>query len=170
MQILELPVEFGAAGDALVAAVRDHRPRLAIAVGLAAGRRAITPERVAINIQDARIPDNAGEQPVDRPVVAGGPVGYFSTLPVKAMVHAVHTGLDLSASVSQTAGTFVCNDVFYRLQHELATSPGPTRGGFIHVPAHADLAVEDTARALAHMIRTALTTDTDLQVTGGSVH
>src|SRR5699024_9405711 len=120
----ELPVEFSRAGDLLEQLVREHRPRMVIATGLAAGRTAVTPERVAINVRDGRIADNAGLRPVDEPVVAGGPVGYFTSLPIKAMVSALHEQLELPASVSQTAGTFVCNDVFYRLLHLLSTDPG----------------------------------------------
>src|SRR5699024_5831790 len=86
---LELPVEFGRAGELLAAAVREHRPSLVLCLGLAAGRTGITPERVAVNVRDARIPDAVGASPIDEPVVEAGPVGYFSTLPVKAMVAAL---------------------------------------------------------------------------------
>ena len=122
LEAVELPVEFGTASERLEEAVRGLRPRLVVAVGLAAGRTAITPERVAINIRDARIPDNAGASPVDEPVVPGAPVGRFSTLPVKAMVASLAAD-GVPAAVSQTAGTYVCNDVFYALQHLLATDP-----------------------------------------------
>src|SRR5699024_6023508 len=136
VETLELPVEFGEGGRLLAAAVRQHRPRVVIATGLAAGRTAITPERVAINVRDARIPDNAGASPIDEPVVPGAPVGYFSTLPIKAMAAALAADA-LPASVSQTAGTYVCNDVFFQLQHRLATDAalGGIRGGFVHVPS-----------------------------------
>ena len=122
METLELPVEFGEGGRLLAAAVRQHVPRLVIATGLAAGRTGITPERVAVNVRDARIPDNSGASPVDVPVVPGGPVGYFSSLPIKAMVAALDEE-GVPGSVSQTAGTYVCNDVFFQLQHLLATDP-----------------------------------------------
>ncbi|GAA4520998.1 MULTISPECIES: pyroglutamyl-peptidase I [Brachybacterium] len=171
VETLELPVEFGRAGELLAAAVREHRPSLAIAVGLAAGRSGITPERVAVNVRDARIPDNAGASPVDEPVVAGGPVGYFSTLPIKALVAALATA-GIPGSVSQTAGTYVCNDVFYALQHLLATDPelAETRGGFIHVPAVDVLDAPSTARALTRMVGVALRTDVDDRLTGGAEH
>ena len=169
---LELPVEFDAAGDLLEAAVRQHRCGLVVATGLAAGRRAVTPERVAINVRDARIPDNSGDRPVDEPVVPGGPVGHFSTLPIKAIVAALAEEPAIPAAVSQTAGTYVCNDVFYRLLHLLATDPGLAgmRGGFVHLPAAADLPVEDSARALVRAVRTCLTTPEDVVLTGGAEH
>lgn len=133
-----LPVVFGASNAELRRLVRAHRPDLVICLGVSAGRTGITPERVAINVDDARIPDNAGRQPVDRPIVRGGPAAYWSTLPIKAIVSALRKR-GIEASVSQTAGTFVCNHVFYGLMHTLARQRG-VRGGFIHVcllPGHA---------------------------------
>lgn len=126
-----LPTAFDASLRALEAAIRDTRPVLALALGQAGGRCDLTVERVAINIDDARIPDNAGARPIDEPIVRGGPVAYFSTLPIKAIVSALRAR-GLPASVSQTAGTFVCNHVFYALQHRLQGSP--VRSGFIHLP------------------------------------
>ncbi|MDN5899641.1 MAG: pyroglutamyl-peptidase I [Brachybacterium sp.] len=171
VQILELPVEFGRAGEQLAAAVREHRPPLVVAVGLAAGRTGITPERVAVNVRDARIPDNAGASPVDEPIAADGPVGYFSTLPIKAMVAAL-TADGTPGSVSQTAGTYVCNDVFYALQHLLATDDELTgiRGGFVHVPSADVLDPPLTARALARMVEVALRTEVDAALVGGAEH
>ena len=170
-EVLELPVEFGRAGELLAAAVREHRPSLAVAVGLAAGRTGITPERVALNVRDARIPDNAGASPVDEPVVAGGPTGYFSTLPIKAMVAAL-TADGIPAAVSQTAGTYVCNDVFYALQHLLATDTELVglRGGFVHVPSAEVVDAPTAARALARMVEVALRTEGDAVLAGGAEH
>ncbi len=128
---VELPCVFGRALQALDEALAAHSPVLVLALGLAAGRGEISVERVAINIDDARIPDNAGAQPVDVPVVAGGPAAWFSTLPVKAIVAALRQA-GLPAGVSQSAGTFVCNHVFYGLQHRLAGTG--VRSGFAHVP------------------------------------
>lgn len=171
VEALELPVEFERAGDLLEQAVRTHRPALVIAVGLAAGRGGITPERVAINVRDARIPDNAGASPVDQPVVPDGPVGHFTRLPVKAMVAALDEA-GIAGSVSQTAGTYVCNDVFYRLQHLLATDPelADVRGGFVHVPSADVVSPEAAASALAAMIGTIRETDGDIARTGGAEH
>ncbi len=130
-----LPCRFGDSLRVLRREIRALRPDVIICVGQAGGRAAITPERVAINIDDARIADNAGRQLIDRPVVRGGPAAYWSTLPIKAIAAALAKA-GIPAAVSQTAGTFVCNHVFFGLMHLLARSrrrPRP-RGGFIHIP------------------------------------
>ncbi|MGH8832279.1 MAG: pyroglutamyl-peptidase I [Polaromonas sp.] len=129
----QLPCVFGRAPEALAGALAQEPFALVVALGMAGTRTGISVERVAININDARIPDNAGQQPIDTPVVPGGPAAYFSTLPIKRMVAALQAK-GIAASVSQTAGTFVCNHVFYALAHQLAVSHPATRGGFIHVP------------------------------------
>jgi pyroglutamyl-peptidase len=102
-------------------------------VGQAGDRAALCVERVAVNIQDARIPDNDGARPTDAPVVAGGPAAYLSTLPVRAAVAALRAA-ELPAQLSMSAGTFVCNHVFYGLMHLAATRGHAFRGGFLHVP------------------------------------
>ena len=127
-----LPCVFGAAIRELQKRIRTVRPALVICTGQAGGRADITPERVAINVDDARIADNAGRQPVDRAIAKRGPAAYWSTLPIKAIVVALNAR-GIPASVSQTAGTFVCNHVFYGLMHELRGQK-IIRGGFIHVP------------------------------------
>jgi pyroglutamyl-peptidase len=126
-----LPCAFATSEECLTQLIAELRPAMVIATGLGPGRSDISIERVAINVNDARIPDNLGEQPVDTAVVADGPAAYFSTLPIKAMVKAVREA-GIAASVSQTAGTFVCNQVFYLLQHALAGTR--IRSGFMHVP------------------------------------
>lgn len=126
-----LPVEFGTAADAVVALVAEHRPSIVIATGVAEGRTGVTPERVAVNLRDARIADNAGFQPLEQAIVPQGPAAIWSTLPVTAITAAL-TAAGIPASTSLSAGAFVCNDLFYRLQ---ATTEGPTLAGFIHVPA-----------------------------------
>ncbi|MCM2274330.1 MAG: pyroglutamyl-peptidase I [Candidatus Didemnitutus sp.] len=128
-----LPCVFGAAIKELKHQIKLHDPVVVICLGQAGGRAAITPERVAINLDDARIPDNAGQQPIDKPIVKDGPAAYFSTLPVKAIVQSLRKHY-IPAELSQTAGTFVCNHVFYGLMHELASHRPQVRGGFIHVP------------------------------------
>jgi pyroglutamyl-peptidase len=149
-----LPVTFAGATAALRRLVDAHTPDVVVCAGLAAGAAAVRLERVAVNVADARIPDNAGAQPVDEPVVAGGPVGYFSTLPLKAALAALRDA-GIPAVVSNTAGTYVCNATFYVLGHVLAGRPG-VRAGFVHVP-RADAVPADVAvRALGLVVRTAL--------------
>ena len=128
-----LPVEFTRAVEILQKTVEACKPELVICVGAANGRAAVTVERFAINLDDALIPDNAGYQPVDEPVVAGGPVAYASTLPVGAVVDAL-LAAGIPTTKSSTAGTYVCNHVFYALMHLIATREPQLRGGFIHVP------------------------------------
>jgi len=127
-----LPCVFDACAVELNRLQRRHRPELILCLGMARGRAGITVERIAINLDDARIPDNAGGRRIDRPVVRGGPAGYWSTLPVKAIVAALRRR-GIAAGASETAGTFVCNHLFYHLMHGLARHRG-VRGGFIHVP------------------------------------
>src|SRR5437763_10915649 len=128
-----LPAVFGRSLDALEDAIVAADPDIVLCVGQAGGRTALSLERVAINIDDARIADNAGQQPIDHPVVAGGPSAYFATLPIKAAAAALREA-GLPAIVSNTAGTFVCNHVFYGLMHLAATRRLDLRGGFLHVP------------------------------------
>jgi pyroglutamyl-peptidase len=128
-----LPVVYGAALPALREAIAAAAPDIVLCVGLAGGRTELSLERVAINLDDARIPDNDGNQPIDRPVVASGPAAYFATLPIKAAVAALREA-GLPAAVSNSAGTFLCNHVFYGLMHEAASGGGRFRGGFLHVP------------------------------------
>jgi len=128
-----LPVVYGAALPALREAIAAAAPDIVLCVGLAGGRTELSLERVAINIDDARIPDNDSNQPIDRPVVASGPAAYFATLPIKAAVAALREA-GLPAAVSNSAGTFLCNHVFYGLMHEAASGGGRFRGGFLHVP------------------------------------
>jgi len=174
---VELPCVFGRALQALDEALAATCPVLVVALGLAAGRAEISLERVAINVDDARIPDNAGAQPVDVPVVEGGPAAWFSTLPVKATVAALREA-GLPAAVSQTAGSFVCNHVFYGLQHRLAGSG--VRSGFVHVPlvheqagAHPGcptLALEDLVRGVRIVLEVGRThTGRDLALAAGTV-
>lgn len=173
-----LPCRFGDAIAALEAALDELRPTLVIAIGLATGREGISVERIAINVDDARIPDNGGAQPIDEPVVAGAPAAYFSGLPIKAIVQAL---LDdgFPASVSQTAGTFVCNHVFFGLMHLIAIRHPGTRGGFVHVPclpeqapaygAARGLPIERMDAALRLAVATALATKVDLKIGAGAI-
>lgn len=172
----QLPTVFGDALTALNTALRRHQPALVICLGLAGGRSALSIERIAINVNDARIADNAGAQPIDTPVIEGAAAAYFSTLPIKAMCAAM-LAEGVPAEVSQTAGTFVCNHVFYGLMHRLASGRGlkGTRGGFIHVPllpeqGEPSLPLADMVRGLRAGIRAALSTTQDLRAGGGAIH
>lgn len=132
VQACRLPVTFDVAPRALAQALAGLRPALVVALGQASGRSEISIERVAVNLIDARTPDNAGERPLDVPVLAGAPAGYFSTLPVKAMRDALRAA-GHPVGLSLSAGAFVCNQVFFELQHRLAGHG--VRSGFIHLPA-----------------------------------
>jgi pyroglutamyl-peptidase len=177
----QLPCVFGAAIAQLHQSLEQVRPVLIICLGMAGGRVDFTPERVAINVDDARIPDHADYQPVDVPVVPGAPAAYFSTLPIKAVVHQLREK-GIPSSVSNTAGTFVCNHVFFALMHWLAQGRGEAgaRGGFIHVPAlpeqaarrpgMASMALATQVAALRETIRTSLTVAQDLKETAGQLH
>ena len=170
----QLPVTFDVSHEELMDLVREHHPSLVICVGQATGRRAISLERIAINIADARIADNAGAQPIDKPVVSGGQPAYFTSLPIKAMLRDLSEA-GLPAEVSQTAGTFVCNHLFYGLMHDLQRRRAliGVRGGFIHLPG---LATEDTAamslsdmqKGLRIAIASALATTQDVKISAGT--
>lgn len=171
---IELPTEFDKAISDVRRAIRRLQPAFIIAVGLAGGRNGISLERVAINLIDARIPDNSGAQPIDQPIARHGPAAYLSTLPIKAALGALHDA-DIDAHISQTAGTYVCNAVFYALMH--AARRKPMRAGFVHVPYLPEQAQQHAAPgmllnqmidALRIIVLTALTTRHDSRVTGGA--
>ena len=147
---LQIPTIYGIAAETVLQAAEGFAPDVIICVGQAGGRASVTPERIGINVRTAKIPDNAGNQPVEQPVVAGGPDGIFSTLPVKAMVDGI-TGAGLPGAVSNSAGTFVCNDVLYTLLYHYQNTA--VRVGFVHVPwlpeqGTPNLPLEDTIKAL----------------------
>ena len=130
---IDVPVVFGKAIETVRAAMERERPDAVLCIGQAGGRIGLTPERVAINCDDGRIPDNEGNQPVDQPVMADGAPAYFATLPVKAMVNAIKAA-GVPASLSNTAGTYVCNHLMYGVLYHIAKSYPAMRGGFMHVP------------------------------------
>ena len=131
VQSLQLPCVFAQAPQVLQAALAKLSPQAVLCLGQAEGRSEVTPERVAINIMQARIPDNAGAQPQEEPVVPDGPAAYFTSLPLTRIVQRLRE-LDIPASVSNSAGTFVCNQVFYGLQHTWGRAD--RRSGFVHLP------------------------------------
>lgn len=171
-----LPTVFSQIASALDALLNQHRPSLVLALGLADKRSAISLERVAINLIDARIPDNSGSQPVDIRIVENAPNAYFSTLPVKAMLMKLREA-DIAAELSQTAGTFVCNQAFFMLMHLLAGRHPGVRGGFVHVPhlpqlargGASGMALETMVSAARLCLQTALTTREDLHFPAGSI-
>ena len=174
----QLPTEFAASLRLLKAAMRELKPAIVLGVGQAGGRAQLSLERVAINLQDARIPDNAGAQPIDEPVIAGAPAAYFSTLPLKAMLAALHeTGLP--AAISHTAGTYVCNHLAFAMLHLAAARRG-ARAGFIHIPwlptqaarrhGAASMALDDMVRGLTIALRVAAVTPVDIRVGAGTIH
>ena len=173
-----LPVAFADAPDVLAQLLDRHAPELVIALGLAGGRAEISLERVAINLIDARIPDNAGLQPIDSEVLKGGPGAYFSSLPLKSIQTRLQA-LGLPAELSLSAGTFVCNQVFYWLGHLLATEHEGVRGGFVHLPwlpeqadryaGAASLPLESMLLAVRNIIDCALQNPTDSKLVGGTL-
>lgn len=171
----ELPTVFGASRRRLEALMEEHRPELVVCTGQAGGRGAVSLERVAINVNDARIPDNTGAKPVDTPIEPDGPAAYFTSLPIKAMLQELLLG-GVRAEVSQTAGTFVCNHVFYGLMHLLAQPRWQgTRGGLIHVPwlpeqGQPSMRLDELVRGLELAIVCALKTRTDIRREAGALN
>jgi pyroglutamyl-peptidase len=178
IQAQQLPCVFGRARERLWQTLEAGQFDMLLSLGLAGNRPDVTVERIAINVDDARITDNASQQPVDAPVVAGGPAAYWASLPIKRMVAAVRAA-GVPASVSQTAGTFVCNHVFYAGAHWAATRQPGLRVGFMHLPLLLEQAVGKpgfTGMALATQVAAvraalaaALEHGEDIHSTGGAV-
>lgn len=177
---VQIPTTFQRGAEEMLAAVERHQPAYVICVGQAGGRFGVTPEFVAINYRDARIPDNDGFQPVGETIVPSGANACFTAMPVKRMVLRMRQE-GIPASVSYTAGTYVCNDVFYRLLHHIETRQPKLVGGFVHVP-YADgqaaqltnpapsLSLETIAKALRIAGEIAIAFQTDLTEAGGEIH
>lgn len=172
----QLPTVFGQSLQRLTALVQSQQPALTVCLGQAGGRGALSMERIGININDARIPDNTGMQPIDTPVVPDGPAAYFASLPIKAMLRAVQRA-GVPCEVSQTAGTFVCNHVLYGLMHLLAQGAGPAgaRGGFVHVPWVAGqgtphLPLRDMVRGIHAALWAAVLAPQDIALQAGANH
>ncbi len=174
-----LPTAFERALPALDALLARHAPALVLALGLAGGRSEIALERVALNLIDARIADNAGAQPVDVRIVENAPNAYFSTLPVKTMLARLRKA-GIPATLSLSAGSFVCNQVFFGLAHALATRYALARGGFVHVPSLPEqaarlpgtpsMALETMIEGVRLCLEVALTTHKDAHYAAGSTH
>ncbi|WP_186323337.1 pyroglutamyl-peptidase I [Paenibacillus xylanexedens] len=138
-----LPVHFDECADLLIAEMQAYKPDVVIACGLAKGRTAITPERIAVNVKDippSSYADNQGQRPVDEPIREGSPDGLFSTLPIRSMVNDL-TAAGIPAAVSNTAGTYICNNTMYRVLDWIRLEQLPIRAGFVHFPASTEMAV-----------------------------
>lgn len=133
VEVLEIPTVFHKSAEVVAAKMRNYQPDVVLCIGQAGGRTGLTPERVAINQDDARIPDNEGNQPIDVAIQADGQAAYFTTLPIKAMVEAIHQ-VGLPASVSNSAGTFVCNHIMYQVLYLVDKEFPQTKAGFMHIP------------------------------------
>ena len=151
---LQIPTVFGRAAETVLAASEKLQPDVILCIGQAGGRSGITPEVVGINLREARLPDNAGNQPTDVPVVENGPAAYFATVPVRAMVKAVNDA-GISAALSYSADTFVCNDVLYSLLHHYHGTA--TKVGFVHVPFLPEQAEENVPAMPLEQMTAALT-------------
>jgi pyroglutamyl-peptidase len=152
VESMRVPCEFRHAIEVVTKAIERHRPALVVCLGQAGGRSHMSVERVAINVDDARAPDNAGARPVDEPIASGGPPAYFSTLPIKAMTAAMRRA-GVPTEVSNSAGTYVCNHLMYGVLHFIAHSRLEARAGFIHVP-YAESQVVDKAGIAAMALAT----------------
>ena len=176
---LEIPTVFHKSVEKIHETMKAEKPDVVLSIGQAGGRFGVTPERVAINVDDARIKDNEGNQPVDVPVFADGAPAYFSSLPVKAMVEAIKAK-GLPASLSNSAGTFVCNHVMYGVLYYIDKEFPGVRGGFIHVPFITNqvvtkpnmpsMALADITKALEAAVEAIVKNEKDIQAVGGEIH
>lgn len=176
---LEIPTVIGKSVDKIKAKIEEVNPDVVLSIGQAGGRPDITVERVGINCDDCRIKDNEGNQPIDEKVAEDGPAAYFSTLPIKAMVKNIQEG-GVPASVSNTAGTFICNHVLYGVAHIQSTKHSEMRTGFIHIPFLPEqvvdkrnmpsMALETIVKGLTLAIEAIVNNESDIKVTGGKTH
>ena len=179
---LEIPTVVGKSLAKIKEAVEKENPDVVLSIGQAGGRSEITVERVGINIDDCRIPDNEGNQPIDEPVVKGGPAAYFVTVPIKAIVENIKAH-NIPASISNTAGTFICNHVCYGVAHLAAarTAAGtPMKSGFIHIPFLPEqiigkpaltpsMSLETIASGITHALEAIVEHGSDIKVSGGKI-
>ena len=179
---LEIPTVVGKSLAKITEAVEKENPDAVLSIGQAGGRSEITVERVGINIDDCRIPDNEGNQPIDEPVVKGGPAAYFVTVPIKAIVENIKAH-NIPASISNTAGTFICNHVCYGVAHLAAqkTAAGkPMKSGFIHIPFLPEqvigkpaltpsMSLETIVSGITHALEAIVEHGSDIKVSGGKI-
>lgn len=174
---LEIPTVFGKSVEYIDQAIQEHNPSIVLAIGQAGGRSSIAVERVGINMDDARIPDNEGNQPIDEIIFDDGENAYFSNLPIKMMVKEIQES-GIPAVVSNTAGTYVCNHVLYSIMYLIDKKYPNTKGGFIHVPFLPEqvleknmpsMSLELVAKGIEIAIQTAIKVKTDEKLVGGSI-
>lgn len=176
---LEIPTVFRKSVEKIHEMMKAEQPDVVLSIGQAGGRFGVTPERVAINVDDARIKDNEGNQPVDTPIFTDGEAAYFSNLPVKAMVEAIKNK-GLPSTLSNSAGTFVCNHVMYGVLYYIHKEFPNVRGGFIHVPFITDqvvtkpnvasMALADITEALEAAVEAIVKNQKDIHAIGGEIH
>ena len=179
---LEIPTVVGKSLAKITEAVEKENPDAVLSIGQAGGRSEITVERIGINIDDCRIPDNEGNQPIDEPVIKGGPAAYFVTVPIKAIVENIKAH-NIPASISNTAGTFICNHVCYGVAHLAAarTAAGkPMKSGFIHIPFLPEqvigkpaltpsMSLETIVSGITHALEAIVEHGSDIKVSGGKI-
>ena len=177
---LEVPTVFGKGPQKTIDAIEEYKPDYVLCIGQAGGRSQLTPEFVGINYVQARIPDNEGNQPMNQPLVEGAPQAYFATIPVHAMVEKIKAN-GIPASVSYTAGTYVCNAMLYCVMHALYTKYPNVKGGFMHVPFATEQTVnqpagtpgmnlKDIAKGIQAAVEAILENKEDIQIVGGETH
>ena len=176
---MQIPTVVGKSIEKIHQKMKELQPDLVISVGQAGGRFGVTPERVAINVTDARIPDNEGNQPIDEPIFPDGPAAYFSNLPVKAMVQAIKDA-GYPSVLSNSAGTYICNHVMYGILYYIEKEFPNVRGGFIHVPyapsqvvnkpSTPSMALADITASLEAAVAAAISSKEDIHAVGGEIH
>ena len=176
---VQIPTVVGKSIEKIHQKMKELQPDLVISVGQAGGRFGVTPERVAINVTDARIPDNEGNQPIDEPIFPDGPAAYFSNLPVKAMVQAIKDA-GYPSVLSNSAGTYICNHVMYGILYYIEKEFPNVRGGFIHVPyapsqvvnkpSTPSMALADITASLEAAVAAAISSKEDIRAVGGEIH
>ncbi len=174
----QLPCSFTESSEHLIKLLEELQPQIVLNIGQAGGRLDISLERVAINLDDARIADNLGAQPIDQTIIKNAPSAYFTNLPLKALLQAARNN-GIPASISYSAGTFVCNHVFYTLMHWINTLNPAIKGGFIHIPylpeqaaalgAQPSMTQETVINGLKIILKTIIATPQDISTVGGTI-
>lgn len=174
---LEIPTVYRKSVEKIEKAVEEHNPDVILAIGQAGGRFDITVERIAMNIDDYRIKDNEGNQPIDEPIQKDGDTAYFASLPIKAMVKAIQDE-KIPASISNTAGSFVCNHVMYGILYMIDKKFPGKRGGFVHIPFLPEQVIDKKnmpsmpkdmiVRGLTAAISAIVDNSSDIKLTGGT--